>query len=283
MSQSKVSKSPLNIRRINFPIAEGILRTLDRYEDGLKESLLVSEGLTKAYELDVSIIERTTKCNETIMELRRLGLIERTRIGNSNVYNLLDNGRNSLLKIDEIGRELYFYYLLYEMEPLFKQFVDMLHRKGKMDAKEALAISGMNPVKINFIRSILKQVPSIARFSLEGRKSIIEYVGAEPVSESDIRKFIVQNYLRLRGNRLFVTIDELWQSILQKHQNISEELFDKVLLDLVSDHLGRVELQQGVSPQQAKLLLDIRSGTYFHYLKIPEDVLEIEGRGDQYA
>jgi len=271
-----ISQSPLNIRRINFSIAEGILRTLERYEDGIEESLLVSKGLQKAVEFDETVDTRTTKCDETLMELRRLELVERKRIGNAGVYLLLSDGQEALSKMDVMGREKFFFELLCRKEPLFKNFVDMLQRRGRLDDDEAMQISGINSVKISFIKSILRQVPSVTQMCREGRTSFIKYVGIKPVSPNEIQKSLLREYRLLIGNKLFVRVDDLWRSLKAKYPNLSEELFDKVVLNLANDYLGKVELLQGVSPPHAKLLFDKRSDTYFHYLKIPRDLLDTE-------
>jgi hypothetical protein len=276
MSKNLISQSPRNIRSINLSIAEGILRALEGSLKGLEESLLVERGLLKAIELDQHVQKLTTKGDETIMELRRLGLIDRKKVDTTNVYTLCIEGQTALSMIDRIGRETYFFEALYEKEPLFRQFVDMLQRRGKLSNEEAIEISGINRVKIDFIKSILQQIPSVARLHREGRKSFIEYVKSEPLLPSEIRRAIIKYYYTLQGSRLFVSIDELWRAMYKEYPNLSEELFDKSVLSLANDYIGKVELVQGVSSPQAKLLFDKRSGTYFHYLKIPQYILDVE-------
>jgi len=276
MSKSLTSQSPRNIRSINLAIAEGILRALKDSVNGMGEDLLKSKGLENAAKLDENIEKLTTQGDETIMELRRLGLVDRKKMGKTNVYVLCSDGEAAISGMDKVGREKYFFESLYEKEPLFKQFIDMLQRRGKLTDSEAMQISGINLVKISFIKSILQQMPSVARPYRDGRKTYIQYAKREVISPSEIRKTIVRDYYALQGSRLFVAIDELWKNLRAKHPEVPEELFDKVVLDLANDHVGRVELVQGVSSPQAKLLFDNRSGTYFHYLKIPKYILDDE-------
>jgi hypothetical protein len=265
---------------MNLSIAEGMLRALEGSLNGLEESLLVERGLQRAIELDQHVQKLTTKGDETIMELRRLGFIDRKKIGNTNVYMLCSEGQTALSMIDRIGREKYFFEVLYEKEPIFRQFVDMLQRRGRLSNEEAIEISGINRVKIDFVKSILQQIPSVARLHREGRKSFIEYVKSEPPLLSEIRKAIIKYYYTLQASRLFVSIDELWRLLCKEYPSVSEELFDKAVLSLANDYIGKVELMQGVSPSQAKLLFDKRSGTYFHYLKIPQYILDVEMKNE---
>jgi len=276
MSKSLTSQSPRNIRSINLSIAEGMLRALKDDVNGLEEDLLKSKGLENAAKLDENVGKLTTQGDETIMELRRLGLIDRKKMGRTNVYVLCSDGEAAISVMDKVGREKYFFESLYEKESLFKQFIDMLRRRGKLTDSEAMQISGINPVKISFIKSILQQMPSVAKPYRDGRKTYIQYIRREVISPSEIRKTIIRDYYALQGSRLFVSIDELWKNLRVKHPDVTEELFDRVVLDLANDHVGKVELVQGVSSPQAKLLFDNRSGTYFHYLKIPKNILDDE-------
>lgn len=254
-----------------------MLKVLQSHKNELDESSLKVEGIQRAIEeIDPSVEKRTTKGDETLMELRRLGLIDRKKLGNTTVYLLCPDGQEALNTIEKIGGARYFFGLLYEKEKIFKQYMDMLQRRERLGDEEAFEISGMSKPKAGFIKTILKQCHFIAEFSQQGQKSIVRYVRSELKSIPELKRAIVENYDILLGNRLFVTIDELWNLLHVQFPTISEELFDNAIFDLANEHLGEIELLQGVSSPQAKLLFDKRSGTYFHYLKIPKQVLEEE-------
>lgn len=237
-------------------IAEGMLVALQDYVDGLEERVLKDKGLRKAIEIDEMVQSRTQQGDETLMELRRLGLIDRKGIGNVTICFLSSEGLDALSTIKRVGRQKCFFDLLYEKEPLFRQFVDMMRRRGKLSDEEALEISGINKVKISFIKSILKQLPSFAQTYREGKKSYVRYVRIEPVSSLEMRKAIVRKYSELQASSLFVEIDALWRWVQTEFPDVSEELFDQVLLDLVNQYIGRVELIQGVASPNMKLLFD---------------------------
>jgi hypothetical protein len=189
---------------------------------------------------------------------------------------LCPDGQNAIDTIDKIGRAKCFFRLLYEKEIIFRQYMDMLQRRENLSDEEAFEISGMSRPKAGFIKTILKECSFIAEFSQQGKKSIVKYKKSELVSIPELRKVIIENYDTLLGSRLFVTIDDLWNLLRVQFPTVSEELFEKAIFDLANEHIGVVELVQGVSSPQAKLLFDKRSGIYFHYLKIPKQLLEEE-------
>jgi hypothetical protein len=283
MSDNLIQKSPLNIRNLRLPIAEAMLRVLYTHKSGLTKEDLSRLGMDEASQIEPRIKDLTRKGYEEIMELRRLGLIDQRSIGALTFFVLSGEGENAINSINSIGREKYFFRTLYEKEQLFKQFVDMLQRRGKLSDIETFEISGMSRPKVDYIKTVLRDCKFIAEFTKEGKTSIIKYVPSEPASVSETKRAIVENYSKLKGTRLFVTIDELWKEIQLKIPLVSEELFDSAILELAKKHIGEIELIQGVSPPGTKLLFDKRSDTYFHYLKIPTQVLEDEMKNGQVA
>lgn len=253
-----------------------MLRALDENTTGLDKELLSIEGLNIAEQLYSDIQTKTSKGTEEIMELRRLGLIERARIGSSNIYFLSPEGKELLGTIRKEDPNRAFFKVIYEKEPLFQKLIDMLQRRHKIYPEDMLEISGTNSVRISFLKAILEQLPFIARFGKDGRRTYIEYVTNIDMSISNIRRIIVQSYSSLIGNKLFVPIDDLWKSVRQSLPNISEEDFDNAIINLTEEYLGMVELSQGVASSTSKILHDKRSGTYFHYIKIPRQVLDSE-------
>jgi len=265
------SKSPNNIRRINFSIAQGILEILSENEGWIEQNVLVSLGLDRAASIDNSINERTTKCTETLEELRRLSLLSKQRDKFGTQYQILPEGNSALERISKTGKSKVFFQLLLEHERIFKEFIDMIKRRDKVYNKDLMEISGINSVKISFVRSIAKQLPSIISITKEGRGQYYSYVGYEKLSEVELRREIINQYYNLIGTRLFLKIDELWKSLLNTFPDLSEDIFDDQLLSLVSEYMEKIELIQGIAEEHEKILFDKKMGTYFHYIKMTNE------------
>lgn len=259
-------ESPNNLRRINFAISQGILHVLNEKGE-LDFDTTISLALDIAADIDDKINYKTTSGKETIEELRRLGLIQR-KGKNIQKFLITEAGITTLNKIRDEGLEKTLFTELYEKERLFREFIDILKRRKTIEYKELLEISGTNQVRNNFIRSISREMPNIVRTYKKGKTTAFDYIGSQSLSEDELRKLLIRTYFNLINDQLFLKINDVWLEIKKQYPNLEESDFDQSILSLASQNIGQVELSQGVSITGEKNLLDNKSNTYYHYIKI---------------
>jgi hypothetical protein len=265
---SLIIRSPRNIRRLVFALAWGIMEVLDERSDSISYDELLSLGLDRAATYDSTINDKTTSGKETIYEMRRLNIISYEKLGEQTYYRLTSYGQSKLIEINETGIDVTFFTELYNNEIIFKEFVELLKGRQYMGIKDLLEISGMNSPKTSFLKSIVREIPSLIQINPKDKEKYFEYVGFKSLEPSDLKRELIRGYLKIVGNNLFIKIHKLWIHLKNVYLDLEEDIFDEHLLSLAKENIGSVELIQGVLEPGEKILHDPMSNTYYHYVKI---------------
>lgn len=236
---------------------------------------VINEKRLEGY-IDSRTTRKATSSTDEIVQLTWFGIIELT---DDTIHSKVKIEDLILMRNDLIGNLTKLYY---EEEILYRLFIDFLNKKGRSTDEEILthlegkiidiqsyptyrlenseSVVRFNKAKLSYLKRVGKKLGTI-RIIKEGNRSVIIL----QKNSGDLRIEILRSYENISSNLTFIKLSDLYKELKKKNVRITEEAFNKAILNLRDQFFPAIDLFQSSGDFA---IFDPALGKYYHSIRI---------------